>query len=84
MVGTKVGPIIAAIMMAHMMNKRNNSLGIIDMGAVAILYITHHAHKTMAKKVSQKTFRKMVCCILYSPFEMMGGFMCDKSSSTTH
>ena len=50
MVGTKVGPIIAAIIIAHMANRLNSWLGIIDIGALAMLNMTHQAQRTTAKK----------------------------------
>jgi hypothetical protein len=63
MVGTKVGPIIAAIMIAHIENRPRYLLGIIDIGAIVMLNMTHHAHSTMAKNPNQNVFRRATCGI---------------------
>lgn len=65
-VGTKVGPIIAAIIIDHMRKRLIYCEGII-IGPVAIKNMTHHAQSTMPKNASQKSERKLKTMTLYEP-----------------
>ena len=58
-------------MIAHIEKRPRYLLGIIDIGAIVMLNMTHQAHSTIAKNPNQNVFRSIICCT--SRVRLLGG-----------